>query len=104
MERTIETLVATTLMRRLFLIQVRKSVFWKRKRVVVDDDAGLHPERDRLEVVQLGVRLERRHEHEIEGEEREEHEGHEVARSRTRSIGFVRRGSWRVAMAHSFRM
>src|SRR5688572_8367027 len=30
MDRTIDTPVATTLMRRLFLIQVRKSVFWKR--------------------------------------------------------------------------
>jgi hypothetical protein len=45
---------------------------------VVHDHAALDPEWDRLEVVQLGVRLEGRYDHEIEGEEHEEDVGRQV--------------------------
>ena len=48
------------------------------ERVVIHDHAALDPEGDGLEVVQLGVRLEGRHDHEIEGEEHEEHVGRQV--------------------------
>ncbi len=67
-------------------------------RVVVRDGAGLDPERDRLEVVELGIRLERRDEHEIEREEGEEHERRQVGVRRTWWTGCARRGSAAVAM------
>jgi hypothetical protein len=72
--------------------------------VVVGDDAGLDEERDRLEVVELGVALERRDHHEVEGEEREEDEGHDVRVPEDRAPGALAAGAHAHLHAHSLRM
>ena len=75
---TSEIDVAVTLMIRLFFIHVEELGLEEQVAVVVGDDAGLDEERHRLEVVELGVVLQRRDDHVVEREQREDDVRHEV--------------------------